>query len=355
MLNDKPVEIPSTFFFPLRTNVRYFDTPEIYLSLEERLKQALILYDRVVFQDGVYQIWISERGTFEVIRPRASSDQQVKFAGEQSRGVFHLQSKPSDAGPDVPFTTIMAAQTKRYFTADFGLLYEQARSKGIEGIELMPFELKPEFKDLASKLAEQDRDLQITTIQSETESTDAPFFKKAILKNLNMDLILISDLGWPSSLDPIHAPLVCMKARYSGSLSPAPGFAALEFAVPYAGEAPWEELAEIRHIPSLVQFRKKLLEAENKARAMLGKHGEDDIRYEVGQIIKDELLKEISSLIPSSGDHIRNVALELAGAIIPPPLGTAPAVIDVAKEIKDWLDMRHSWLTVFLRLQEYNK
>lgn len=40
-------------FFPPGTNVECFETVEGALSLESRVKEALILYDKVVFQSGL--------------------------------------------------------------------------------------------------------------------------------------------------------------------------------------------------------------------------------------------------------------------------------------------------------------
>jgi hypothetical protein len=57
------------FFFPLRTNVGYFDTPDGYLSLIERIKQASLLYDRLVFEGGVFEATITEKGITNTWQP----------------------------------------------------------------------------------------------------------------------------------------------------------------------------------------------------------------------------------------------------------------------------------------------
>src|SRR5262245_53921143 len=56
----------STFFFPLRANAGYFDSPNDSLFLMERIKQASLLYDRLVFEKGEFMAIVSERGFFEV-------------------------------------------------------------------------------------------------------------------------------------------------------------------------------------------------------------------------------------------------------------------------------------------------
>lgn len=52
---------PNTFFFPLRTNVQYFDSPETRLSLEERVKQASLLFENLLFEEGMYHATVWER------------------------------------------------------------------------------------------------------------------------------------------------------------------------------------------------------------------------------------------------------------------------------------------------------
>src|ERR1044072_4356950 len=55
-------ESSSTFFFPLRTNVQYFDTAEARLKLEERVKQASLLHDKLLFEGGLYTASSWEEG-----------------------------------------------------------------------------------------------------------------------------------------------------------------------------------------------------------------------------------------------------------------------------------------------------
>jgi hypothetical protein len=62
--NDTPHPV-STFFFPLRTNVGFFDAPENYLSLTERIKQASLLYDRLLFESGIYIVTVLPTGQNE--------------------------------------------------------------------------------------------------------------------------------------------------------------------------------------------------------------------------------------------------------------------------------------------------
>src|SRR3954465_13832233 len=52
----------STFLFPLRSNVNFFDTPNGYLSLIGRIKQASLLFDRLLFERGIYISSITNRG-----------------------------------------------------------------------------------------------------------------------------------------------------------------------------------------------------------------------------------------------------------------------------------------------------
>src|SRR5438105_39691 len=89
---------PSTFFFPLRTNVHYFDSPEQQLALTERVKQASLLYENLLFEGGMYDavVWKDEeRGggpSFDMhIPPQDITDEFLKgYQHKPTGGEAHV-------------------------------------------------------------------------------------------------------------------------------------------------------------------------------------------------------------------------------------------------------------------------
>jgi hypothetical protein len=55
-------------FFPLRTSVEWFDNPESP-AIEGRIKQAAVLYDELLFEDGMVEIDITDHGAIHGWRP----------------------------------------------------------------------------------------------------------------------------------------------------------------------------------------------------------------------------------------------------------------------------------------------
>src|SRR6266576_944105 len=53
----------SRIFFPLRTSVEFFVDPAS-VAATTRAKEAAILYDELVSEDGLYAIGITEQGSF---------------------------------------------------------------------------------------------------------------------------------------------------------------------------------------------------------------------------------------------------------------------------------------------------
>jgi hypothetical protein len=83
-----PESSESTFFFPLRTNVQCFDTAEARLKLEERIKQASLLHDKLLFEGGVYTATAWEEGSGRTFDWCAARVRQLVLKGELAAQKF---------------------------------------------------------------------------------------------------------------------------------------------------------------------------------------------------------------------------------------------------------------------------
>jgi hypothetical protein len=339
----------SIFFFPLRTNVEYFDTPEGYLSLKERIKQACILYDRLIFEGGLYQASIGPTGSFDLwIPPLELTDAILKAKFTSRGGEHHWRIAPTGSEN---YHTVISGPMERWFRAEFHTALREFDGENMPWIDIETYELTPDFKQLADSSADNDeRDENIRILDA------SHFFRRKILTNLNRDLILIASLGTSASIDPLHASVLEQKmAKKPEQLKSAPGFLAIEVAVPNFSNLPWDTILELREHPSLSEFRRKLVEAETTARTLFPDAKEDEIRYEICQIITGELVREISNVWSVGKDMIRdmsiNAAIELLlviGRVSIPFVGEAIAAVRDGYEL---MQARNSWITAFLRLR----
>lgn len=176
--------------------------------------------------------------------------------------------------------------------------------------------------------------------------------QKRIVQNLFQDLTLISVLGYASSMDPLHAPMLDQIIGRTAELQVAPGFSALEFEVPHVAALPWEQIVQIRAEPAIVEYRQRLFVAENTVRHMLPEASESEIQAKVGKILHRELVEEIRARMAPGGWKLAgSVTAQVAGGLFP-PLGTIQTAYSVGKEIADSARERKSWLTVLMRLSE---
>jgi hypothetical protein len=60
---------PRTAFLGLRSNVHFFASRQGFMNLESRVKALALLYDRLVFEDGVYECTVGEQGTSATVQP----------------------------------------------------------------------------------------------------------------------------------------------------------------------------------------------------------------------------------------------------------------------------------------------
>jgi hypothetical protein len=331
---------PNTFFFPLRTNVQYFDSPTTRLSLEGRVKQASLLFEKLLFEAGLYHatVWEREGGgpSFDMWYPPNFLDLDKLDQDDES-------FRPSGGQPYVKFDNYVFASgtAERQFRAQFHGLLRKLNADSLPWIEIASFELPDEI-DL-KQLARDDEKLVEKVIPSASR-----FLRSKLSYNLNRDLILASGLQVAASLDDLFAPLVYEKARSTREITLALGFSALQVAVPDWSTLPWQEIVELRKDPSLVEFRNKMVAVERVAREAASQD-KQDLSYEISQIITKELLEELSNIRVSQADVARDVTIDLVTGNVP-MLG--PVITGLRGEHRLHVQ-NESWTTAFMKLRRH--
>jgi len=345
------VGVPSTFLFPLRTNVEYFASPEGYLTLLERIKQASILYDTLIFEGGMYVATVWEMGSFDQwIPPQDVTEEILKVEFEPTGGEDFVSMTPtgSDQGQ-----VVLSGPVERRFRSEFHSVLRDLEAERLPWLKMATFNLPPEGKRLADRLREEDERNPSIVLREGSH-----FLKAKILANLNSDLILIASLRTAASIDPLYAPILQQKTVSDQSLAPAVGFLALQVAIPNFASLPWETIVELREKPALVEFRKKMTSIEMMARSALPEGEVGELKYQVSQTISEELLQEIAHLQPKlskvAGDVMLDLVLDLMAGLlsvsvqVPLPVGAA---VTGLQGIVEMVKADRSWITAFLRLR----
>ena len=334
----------STFFFPLRTNVEYFTSPEGFLTLERRIKQAAVLYDVIILEGGVYTASAGPTGSMDFwIPPNQVTDEELRLKLEPSGGQHHLALAPTGSHQ---FQTVVSGPVERRFRSEFHSTLKKLSPKHPKWIKMETYDLTPAAKDLASRLSRNDEKNTDIVIPEGSN-----FLRSIILRNLNRDLILAWSLGSTASIDPLHLPILQNKMAAHGGLSPASGFVALEVAVPDLSEVPWDVIAEVREHKAMTEFRHRIVQTENLVRTSLPNVDSTELRYQISQIITNELLNEIKNLRITGKSVFVNLTLDLLSGLLPPPLSIVSTLALNTPDIEKLVRTQASWITVFMKLR----
>jgi len=343
MSENDDVGVPSTFLFPLRTNVEYFASPEGYLTLLERIKQASILYDTLVFESGIYTASVGETGSFDLwIPPQDVTEETLNVEFSPTGGEHYVRMAPT--GSDQR-QVVLAGPVERRFRSEFYSVLRDLEAEQLPWMKMQTFDLTSEGRNLAHRLRKEDEKNPDLALPEGSR-----WLKSKILANLSHDLVLIASLRTSASIDPLYAPMLQHKTIGRQRMQPAPGFVALEVAMPNFASVPWETIVQLREKPALVEFRKKMTSIEMMARSALPEGGVGELKYQVSQTISEELLQEIAHLLPKLSKVASDVVLDLALGLLSGPIPVSAAVTGL-RGIVEVAEANRSWVAVFLRLR----
>ncbi len=329
----------SGFFFPLRTNVQYFDSQKARLKLEERVKQASLLHDKLIFEGGLYHatVWKREGGgpVFDMWYPPDSLDFDLLARDDEN-------FQPTGGEPYLKFDNYVFAsgEAERQFRAQFHGLLSRIPAEKVPWIEVANVQLESEADDNIKQLARNDEQLVGSSIPAASR-----FLRDKISYNLNRDLAVASGLQMPASIDELFSPLVHEKAQRERGQ----GFSALEVAIPNWSGLEWNEVFELREHPSLIEFRKKMVAVERIAReAVAQKAPEGDLKYEISRVITDEVSEELKNLRITPADVMRDVFIDLVTS----PLSGISTLVTAIRGDEQLDAQNKSWTTAFFKLRE---
>lgn len=338
----------SLAFFPLRTNVDYFSSPEAELALEQRIKQASILYDRVVLEGGIYKALIGDEGAWDLHIPRAHTTEDLLLDSAHNdygkEGGLSVWAAIPNSEPRLLFSSNITHS----FYCQYESLKQVTDSHGVDWLDIEEYQLTKEGKQIARHA-----ETLIKAHFQQNEPSVERFLKSKVSSNLSHDLVLSQDMGCPVSINMASANALLPALN----LEPAPGWAGLHVTLPNVGNVRWEEIAEERKTPSYIEFRKKLVQIESSVRAALDAGDIDAAQYEtsLAQKVIDELTEEIKANTITAGKIVRNalpgVGLDIvSGFGIPLPfVGTALSAIGEFNQLRK---QRQSWTATYTRLRK---
>lgn len=238
--------------FPLRTSVEWFKD-SLSPAIGGRVKQAVVLYDDVLFEDGAFEADLTDGGAFQVWHPADAVTEErlaelrrppppgievsVSFGKEEEYGV----PAPADAMRTIVHGKIVARYIAEFNysvlaeLAEFNTGWAQLTGTGgasrAHGAELGRLMLRDRF--------------------DEQLLGDRPNERHFVIDAFYRDLALSSQLGATISMSPLFEPMLerAPVARDDRSAR------ALEVVFPYVGELPWEAVMAFREHNAVQEAR----------------------------------------------------------------------------------------------------
>jgi hypothetical protein len=348
----------ASIYFPLRTNVEYWDLDRLELDLESRLKLSAILYDELILEDGGY---------VALVGPKMSLSVPVRDLDAVPEGFFEAHIPPEGgefyfAFGDGEQQVEMTSRAQRRYQICFG------KSLAGTGLLDMPW---VHFSDLGltkpainqiEQLAKQDMDAlhngDLDTYQLNAHAA----------KSVNHDWIMASICGWDLNMDPSHESLLRKKlsllAENTDALNPPIDFEIVFPRLPVLTRVSWDEIFKTRNHPAVVEFRSHLATlAQDAHQAYLQSESAhiEAVRHQVTKWRDDQLIQELSACLPTrvqtAGEIVVNILFLIGGFT---PLAPFVALLDgsrgIVAPLVEHIRARHSTAAAFVkRHQDHNR
>ncbi len=334
-------QLPSTFFFPLRTNVEYFQSPKGYLSLIERIKQASLLYENILFESGIYTAVVGRQGSQDFWFPPDQINEQMighlraDFINAQGNATLIAQA-PNSEPIEIP-----TGEITRSFFCEFHTSLQSIEADKLPWIQIEPIKVTEHGKEAV-------RQVKSFLAPIEDSILDPnPYLKTKIIDNLSRDIVVSQALNAATSTNALYMPVLLKQTN----ASPAPGLDALSVALPDLTHLTWDEIAELREHDSLIQLRDKLISLEKLVRTTSPDDGIDEIKHQgsLEQAVIDALSIELANQIPTKDKVIRTVVLDLVS--VPLPFSWVSTIVSAVEGMTEVDNMNRSWVAAYLKLR----
>ena len=327
----------STVFFPLRSNVEWFES-KVY-SLERKIKESMLLYDHLVFEDGIYTCFTTKGGSFDVHVPtsKVPAEDRKRMFLERRGKTASLTIINQATGKRIP---LLSGEVEKFYNADFTSLLEMMECQNLDFVKIEEIGLTEDGKKILKEITGIDE--KDTSLMSLIGGT--PFLKKKIIEGLNHSLLLSGALNVPILVDNLHEKVLRNKLQQTIRETCAGKEVKvmdniLQLTVPDFSSQSIDNLLGLRKDRTITKFREKIREICDRAPEVL-----DPIEFQtkVQQLFVEELLVEIKEMAPSK----KSITIDVIGGLIP-YVGTAFSIL---RTLHGAYDYSRSWLSFLMKL-----
>ena len=342
---------PSTVFFPLRTSVELFVSPQSPDAVT-RAKEAALLYERLIFEVGLLDVTIGDTGgsTWWTPPQRLTRDRIERSRIPIPTGAPFSIAIGKQASPGEPAQEMHAAVSGNVsvaFAAEWhsGILGDlvQFDPEWISTVELGGSDL-PRSHPLGKQIA----NANFRDWTDKTLLRDRPTFERDfIYKSFNHDIVIAMDLNAAISITPLFDEMV---DRHR--LTPANvGDQALSVLVPNVGALPWEAVLEFRDHPGSQEAREMLRQFEQRAAQSEPRDALEYLRS-ISQEVTRAYALALEDQRPKLGEELAKEALKTGVSFVPAVGPAVEKVATVTQLLREGQRQRRSWTAAIMRLQD---
>ena len=339
----------ASIIFPLATNIkslqRWGDN-----DISKRIKQSLILYDKIIIETGTYNFQGSDAAVLQGYD--AWNEQNSKeFVMEKLQKIENRQEE----GYIKVFDGKTHLEKYRYkvekkdeFLADYrtvDIISEiESGSYGKEAYFLEYADIYRNKKYLENIKRITMKDLADKEFAEEVRKTHGRMPTIVFLNNLNDSLAMSHAFSIPVAVDSIYASILKLKTKCRIGLQ----FSVLErlaqIGVPDFSDLSLEKILELRKDKALKSFRNLISKLSLKLQS------ESNLNLEA--LFTQELLREIKELAPNRKRIALAIFLGALSNVPCPFVGAVTTIGDMGKELKEYSDFSSNWLSFLLRANE---
>jgi len=329
----------SELFFPLRSNSAWFHKEETKIALEKRIKTCLMLYDRIYFQDALYQCTVWEHGAFDMMLPPTNigfDRSKIRFFSPGTKSGLYFGEKDGEAK-----NKIIEGEAKYNYHVDFYPIIKEANLLDAEYINFKRIELTDEHKNKSKKAANDElKKYDFTPLLG-----DNSFFRQKILESLYIDSTLSTYFGIPFVIDQYTGPVISYINKnavkiHEGIIKDVFFNNWITIGLPDFSDYSWEDIDKMHKSKSGIEFRQmidRIVQVVTEEQNNINEA--KDLALIVEQNFTKELVSEVIAHLPTPKNVIFNLGLNLL------PFGTGM----VAGGVKDYVELaisKRNWVSL---------
>jgi hypothetical protein len=328
--------------FPLSTNIKSFQ-PWGDNDISKRIKQSLILYDKIILETGTYtcegkDALIQGYAPWDAVNTKESVLEQIRRADTNED--MYITHRARILGDFFVDARKYKVDRKDFFIADFRTLklISEIESGSYGKIDFLEYLDIYRYDDHLEHVRDNTkRDLADSKFAEIVRKTHGVFPAYVFLDNLNDSLAISNKTGMPVAVDSIYSALLKLKTK---SLI-GKQFSLLEKLVktvvfPDFGKLRLEEILELRKDKALVSFRSLISDLSIRLKS-------GDLNVE--ELFAQEFWKEIWELAPSKNGIVLNVFLGVLSNTPCSALGSLTSVYEIAREFSHYRKFSSHWVS----------